>query len=192
MEEIEVKFLGINPEAIEEKLIKIGAKFNFDKIYQRIIFDYPDLRLNAQGAYLRLRDEGEKVTLAFKKRLGIKGGEDGQSDEAMEEIEVGVSDFESARQILLRLGFIEKLHQENRRRQWLLDGVEFDLEFWPLLEPYLEIEGLSYEQVDEAIKLLDLSPKDKKIFTNWQIYEAKGINLLDYQKITFAEQIYHS
>lgn len=72
MEEIEVKFLDIDPEAIEKRLLKIGAKFNFDKIHQRTIFDYPDLRLNAQGAYLRLRDEGEKVTLAFKKRLGVK------------------------------------------------------------------------------------------------------------------------
>ena len=59
MEEIEVKFLNIDSDLMEKKLLKIGAKKVFEKLYHRKVFDYPDLRLNDQGAWVRLRDEGE-------------------------------------------------------------------------------------------------------------------------------------
>ena len=66
MEEREVKFLNIDPGAIEKKLKNIGAKRIFDKVYRRRVFDHPDLRFNEKGAFLRLRDEGDKITMTFK------------------------------------------------------------------------------------------------------------------------------
>ena len=63
MEEIEVKFLNIGPDLIEAKLKKLGAKKVFEKIYKRRVFNYPDLRLDKAGAWVRLRDEGDKIAL---------------------------------------------------------------------------------------------------------------------------------
>ena len=68
MEEIEVKFLDINPAAIQERLKNIGANKVGQYFYRRRVFDYPDLRLDKQGAWIRLRDEGDKITLTFKQR----------------------------------------------------------------------------------------------------------------------------
>ena len=53
MEEIEVKFLTINQQEIENKLVKIGATKVFDRIFKRKVFDYPDLKLDNIGAYVR-------------------------------------------------------------------------------------------------------------------------------------------
>ena len=187
MEEIEVKFLNIDPVLIEEKLVDLGAEKTFEKIYRRRVFDHPDLRLNNRGAFVRLRDEGDKITLTFKQRLGVKTHDGKTNDKGMEEIEVNVSDFEKTAVLLKRIGLEEKFYEENRRIRYQLGDIEFDIDFWPLLEPYLEIEAPSWGKIDEAIKLLRLDPKDKKIFSTYQVYQLKGINENDYQILTLEK-----
>mgnify|MGYP003395435795 CR=1 FL=1 len=76
-------------------------------------------------------------------------------------------------------------YPENKRTRWVKSGIEFDIDTWPELEPYLEIEAQSWEKVDEAIVWLSLNPEDKKIFSTHQIYKLKGINELEYQRIAF-------
>ena len=185
MEEIEVKFLNINPEEIQKKLEKIGAKKVGEYFYRRRVFDYPDFRLDKQGAWIRVRDEGDKITLNLKRRLGVKTHDGTTSDEGMEEIEIIVSDFEKTAAFLLAVGFIEKFYQETKRIRWMKGDIEFDIDTWPQLNPYLEIEAPSWGKIDEAIKMLGLNIKDKKIFSTNQIYKLKGINELDYKRIAF-------
>lgn len=184
-EEIEVKFLNINVGAIEDKLKSIGAKKIGEYSYRRQIFDYPDYPLDKKGAWLRLRDEGDKITLSFKQRLGIEAHDGSVSDTGMEEIEITVSDFEKTKKLLLKIGLIEKFYQENKRIRWEKDGIEFDMDFWPQLEPYLEIEAKSWGEIDTAIGWLGLNPDEKKIFSANQIYKSKGINEIDYTRMTF-------
>jgi len=184
MEEIEVKFLNINIEEIEAKLKNIGAKKVFDKIYKIRIFDYPDLRLNDRKSWLRLRDEGDKVTVAFKRRLGVSQVA-GVNDQGMEELEVVVDNFDRTSDIFLSLGLMIKFYEEKRRIRYILDEIEFDIDLMPALDPFLEIESSSWENVDRGIKLLGLNPEDKKIFSASQIYALKGIKMLDYIEFKF-------
>ena len=143
MEEIEVKFLNIDPVILQEKLNSLGAKKTGEYLYRRRSFDYPDMRLAKQGAWVRLRTDGQKTTLAFKQRMGI-GTHDGTSnDQGMKEIEIVVDDFEKTTEILSAIGFVEKFYQENKRIRWAKGTTEFDIDIWPRLNPYLEIEAQS-------------------------------------------------
>ncbi len=187
MEEIEVKFLTIDPQKMQEKLVAIGAKKVFEKTYRRRVFDYPDLRLHKDGAWLRLRDEGEKITLSYKHRLGQKTHDGTANDESMVVIEVSVDDFEKTALLLQKIGFAEKHYIENRRVRYVLGEVEFDIDTYPRLDPYLEIEAPTWEEVDRAIELLGLNPQERKIFSTYQIYKLKGIDLNDYQILTFEQ-----
>ncbi len=187
MEEIEVKFLNIDAAAMADKLESLGAKKLFDRIYRVITFDYPDLRLNEQAAWVRLRDEGEQVTLAFKQRLGT--GKSGENDKGMLEHETVVSNFDQTAEIMRKIGLTEKFNEEKRRIRYVHNGIEYDIDEMPLLKPYLEIEASSWEEIDAAIKLLELDDKDKKICSAFQIYEQAGINMLDYKILTFKKQI---
>jgi len=185
MLEHEVKFLQINPEEIQEKLKAIGANKVGDFFYRRRVFDYPDWRLDKAASWLRLRDEGDKVMLSFKQRLGADAHDGTTQDEGMKEIEVEVSDFNKTADLIFHLGFIEKHYAENKRTRWKKGNVEFDIDTWPELEPYLEIEAPSYEEIDQAIVELGLNAKEKKIFTTNQVYALKGITVADHVRITF-------
>jgi adenylate cyclase class 2 len=174
MEEKEVKFLEIDVPAVEKKLMALGAKKVFTILYKRKVFDYPDLRLDKQAAWVRLRDEGDKITLTYKQRLGV--GETKHGDKSMEEIEVNVDDFIKTALLLERLGMKEKFYEENMRIRYTLNEVHFDIDTWPLLPPYLEIEADNWEAVDEGINALGLNPEDKKICSTHQVYKMYGYN----------------
>lgn len=184
MEEKEVKFLDIDPDLIEKKLKEIGAKWMFEIFYKRKVFDYPDYSLDKKGAWLRVRDEGDRIMLGYKQRIGMGKGKDG-NDEGMEEVEVEVSDFDKTCEILLKSGLTEKHYWENKRIRYMLDDIEFDIDFWPKIKPYLEIEAPLWESVDRGILLLGLNPNDGKKFSTQQVYKLAGINSNDYKVGTF-------
>ncbi len=113
--EIEFLFDKIDPKDIEDRIIRIGAKKQFDMVFESVTFDYPDFRLNNDSAWIRLRKEGDIVKLAFKKRLGVKSESDSNNiieHSGMEEIEFEISDFQKAIDYHLAIGFVIKYHQE--------------------------------------------------------------------------------
>jgi len=187
MEEREVKFLDIDVAEIEQKILALGGVKQFDRVFKRIVFDYPDLRLDKQAAWVRLRDEGDKVTFSYKQRLEV--GDGTSNDKSMLEHEVVVSDFEATAEILRSIGLVDKFYEENRRVQYKIGEVELDIDTWPQLNPYLEIEAPNWGLVDEMIVKLELNPDDKKIYSTNQIYAAAGINENDYSRITFNEMV---
>lgn len=187
MEEIEVKFLDIDPVGIQERLRSIGATKVGEYFQRWRVFDYPDWRLDKKGAWLRLRDEGDgRVTLTFKQRLGIMSRDGVANDAGMEEIEVRVDDFEKIAIMFSKIGFVEKHYAEKKRIRWEKDFVEFDIDTYPKLEAYLEIEAPSWEKIDDAISWLGLNPDEKKIFSANQAYALKGIKVADYTRIAFS------
>ena len=131
-----------------------------------------------------MRDEGDKITLAYKQRLGW---EKEGNDDGMEEVEIEISDYETAKEFLLKIGLVVKLEQEKRRTRWIKDDVEFDIDEWPQLRPYLEIESSSWEKVNNASKELGFNVDTQKICSATQVYEMEGINDKDYIKMTFDE-----
>lgn len=188
-QEIEAKILNIDIQSLEAKLSEIGAERISEKLFHNTNFDYPDFSLDKRGAWVRIRDEGDKITFAYKQRLGIKDLAAGADDDGMEEHEVEVSDFETTKQILLSIGLVEKFSQEKKRITWQKDSVTFDIDTWPKIDPYLEIEADNWEAVDAAIVELGFDLKDKKICSANQVYALKGINILDYKKMSFSEFI---
>ena len=187
MEEIEVKFLNVDKEQLEAKLLAIGAHKEGNYFYRRSVFDYPDLRLDNDGAWVRLRDEGGKTMLAFKQRLGMQGNSG--NDEGMYERETEVGDFDATADILRKIGLTDKFYFENKRTRYILGDTEFDIDEWPLLAPYLEIEAPSWEDIDKAIALLGFNKDDAKKFTTTQMYALEGIDDKDYQIMTFEKQV---
>ncbi len=187
MEEIEAKFLDIDVATLREKLENLGATLvgNFD--YRRKLFDYPDYRLDAKSAWIRLRDEGEHITLSYKERIGVASGQFG--DVGMKEIEVIVSDFDQTESLLKAIGLIEKRYEENRRERWMFGDIVFDIDTWPLIPTYLEIEAPSWEAVEKAARDLGLSWETHIRSSANQVFKKYGLDNHDYSVFTFDRQI---
>ncbi|RTK94958.1 CYTH domain-containing protein [Candidatus Saccharibacteria bacterium] len=66
--EIEAKFLRIDHHALREQLKAIGAVCEQPmRTMHRVILDFPDGGLKKQHAWARVRDEGDKVTVTYKR-----------------------------------------------------------------------------------------------------------------------------
>jgi adenylate cyclase class 2 len=172
-EEIECKFLDVDKNKTELLLVELGAKKEFDRIFKRIVFDYPDLRMHKEFAWLRLRDEGDRVTVSYKQRQGVVKGE---SDKGMKEIEITVDDFERTSHIFEAIGLKPKFYEENERIQYKLDGVEVVIDTWPLIPSYIEIEGSSWSEVRSVAEKLGFNWEDKVIYSTMQVYDKYGIH----------------
>lgn len=143
-QEIEVMFIHINKEEMRAKLKTVGAilvRPEYDQ--HRTIFD---LITSNQYKWIRVRDEGEQVTLSYK--------EAGFTLEAQQEIEIVVDSYEKTVAFLEATGHIVRSIQETKREQWLLDGAEVTIDTWPFIEPVLEIEGDSEEVIKNATEKL--------------------------------------
>ncbi|MFA5744640.1 MAG: CYTH domain-containing protein [Candidatus Paceibacterota bacterium] len=146
--EVEATFIPADHIALRKKLGDIGAKLiRPERLIRRTIFDYEDLRLDAKAAWVRLRDEGDSITLTFKQRTN-------ETINGMKEIEIVVDDYIRTKELLLAIGLIVKAEQETKRELWEIDGTQVMLDTWPWLEPIAEIEGESEETVKELSQRL--------------------------------------
>lgn len=144
--EIEVKFLHTDHDKIRDKLKQLGATLVTPmRLMRRVTIDTEKMR--QKNAYIRIRDEGDKVTMTYKQfdELSIDGAK---------EIETEVGDFQSAIDLLHAAGLPYHSFQESKREEWLLDKIEIVLDEWPWLKPYIEIEGYSVESVQKTAELL--------------------------------------
>ena len=153
--EIEAKFLNINIDAVRAALKSAGATCEQPmRMMRRALIEEPHHYEN--HSFIRVRDEGDKITLTFKKR----GHRDANRIDNTAEIEVVVSDFEKTVELFKEAGWEYKTFQESKRETWHLGDVEVVIDEWPWLEPYIEIEADSEEKVRSAAKTLGFDWSD--------------------------------
>lgn len=146
--EIEAKFLDIKKEKIQNTLKKNEAVLVHPEcLMRRKNFDYPDSRLEKIGGWVRVRDEGDMVTLAYKQLVD-------RTIEGTKEISLKVEDFDKVTDFLLAIGLDNKSYQETKRERWDFEGVEVTIDTWPWIPTFVELEGPSEEKLKEvAVKL---------------------------------------
>lgn len=145
--EYEATFPNIDKDKLREKLGEIGAELvRPEFIQKRKVFNLPKGH-EILGGWLRVRDEGDKITMTLKIV-------DGDRIENQKEINVLVESFDAACELLRTLGCQEKAYQVSKRELWLLDEVEITLDEWPYLEPFVEVEGKSEERVKQVSEKL--------------------------------------
>lgn len=146
--EIEAKFTYIDHDEVRTKLEQAGGQLMTPLFtMRRTLFDYEDLRLDSKKAWLRVRQEADKVTMSFKQRLGLE-------IDSMKEVEVVVSDYEDTRRILQESGLTIKAEQDQKREVWKLGECEVTLDEWPWIPKFIEIEGPSNEAVQAVSEQL--------------------------------------
>ncbi len=176
--EYEVRVLEIDKDKIQSKLKELNAVLIEDVFQKRYVYDFKPV---IPTKWIRLRTNGSKTTLTIKnvESFNIDG---------TKEIEIEVSDFDTTNEILKELGYIPKGIQENKRIKYNLNGVEIDIDTWPKIPSFLEIEGTNEEDVYNTLKLLGI-PKEKSTSLSIQdIYkEIYGIDIEKEPNLSFEK-----
>ncbi len=169
--EFEVRVLEVNIENIEKKLESMGAIKKGVYNQKRYVYDLNPIE---NGKWIRLRTNGKNTTLAFKDVVS-------DTIDGTKEIEFEVSSIDEAKEFMKKIGFEYRSFQENTRIQYELDGAEIDIDTWPMIPTYMEIEGKSEKQVYDMIKKLEID-EDKITALNCDDIYRKIYNI-DINKI---------
>lgn len=139
--EIEAKFLDVDIKSLRSLLRKSGAELVYsERLMKRKTYDDPDHRMHKVGGWVRLRHEGDKITLSYKQL-------NDRTLHGTKEITVEVNDFDVADSFLRSIGLIPKSDQETKREFWRLDSSEITIDTWPWIPTFVEIEAGSEEVV---------------------------------------------
>ena len=169
--EYEIRVLEINKEEIVNKLKKLGAimKGNFKQ--KRYVYD---LKPAENGKWIRLRNNGNVTTLTYKDIVS-------NTLDGTKEVEFEVEDFDKANEFLEKIGFINRSYQENERIQFILNNVEIDIDSWPMIPTYMEIEGESEEEILNIKRVLNIDESNVTTLNCDDIY--RQIYKIDISKI---------
>ena len=136
---------------------------------------------NNSKKWIRLRKTNKKTTLTVKHILA----DNDTSLQQMMETEIEVPSIKEANDFLQALGYSHKSYQEKRRISYVLDNHEIDIDTWPGLPTYMEIEGESEEDLNKILNLLGYSMKDTVSCTVDEIYKNLGIDSLNIRELKF-------
>jgi len=164
--EYEATFIKVDKQEIRERLKKFGATLVRPEFLQkRIVFNLPKER-QIKGGWVRIRDEGDKITMSLKIISGKR-------IENQKEVCIKVDSFQKAEELLSFLGCDKKAYQENKRELWKMGDVEITIDEWPFLEPFVEIEGCSEEEVKRTSEELGFNYKEALFCSTDFLYSRK-------------------
>ncbi|MEK9174583.1 MAG: CYTH domain-containing protein [Patescibacteria group bacterium] len=182
--EIEAKFLDIDPDSLRKKLREIGARLIYpERLMTRKVFDFADHRLEKEGAWVRVRDEGDKITLSYKKLID-------RSLYGTKEITIEVNDFEQTCNFLLTLGFVQDSFQETKREKWKFEDCEITIDIWPWIPIFVELEASTEGKIKDLTGKLGLDWEQAlhgSVETAYQKYFNVSEEEIDgWERITFG------
>ena len=187
--EIEAKFLNVDIENIRSKLTSVGAVCEQPMRDMRRALIEEDHHA-ADNMFIRIRDEGDKVTLCLKKKT--KSLEESTIDSTYE-VETTVGDFDKTVEIFRVAGWHYTTYQESRRETWKLGEVEVVIDEWPWIPPFIEIEATTEQEVRETAELLGFEWSDAVFGSVDVIYNdtfpdmtVRGV--IDVAEVRFADQ----
>lgn len=182
--EREVKFLDIDVKTIKNQLKELGAEDQGEHLLTEVIFYFgnsgkPEGKKDRR--YVRVRSYNAKIFLTYK-RLPP------EPSIGVQEIEFEVGNAEEAKAFVEALGWTAARQQEKRRHTFFLNNITFDIDTWPNVPPYIEIEAETEEEIKKGASLLGLEWETKIIKSAAGVLkDYYDIDVWSLKKYTFEE-----
>ena len=171
--EIETKVLDINMNKVLDTLVKLGAKKLLNTRFVVDWFREPGTKEGEDLWFLRIRtNSNSESEVTWKAKSEILG-----TARKHKEINFSISEPDKLADVFQEIGLERYAHQEKQRISYSHKDWHFDIDQYPSMPPYLEIEGKSEEHIREAIDLLGL--KNNKTWAKGErtlIQEVYGLN----------------
>ena len=125
----------------------------------------------------------ESVTLTVKHIL--KANE--TNIQQMQETEIRVDSFEETNELLEKIGFFHRSYQEKKREKYILNEHEIDIDTWPGIPTYFEVEGKDKKDLEEILNTLGYSFDDAISCTVYEIYRKIGMDINNMSELKFED-----
>jgi len=180
--EIEVRFLEIDQSALIAKLNSLKAQdFGEDFLKEIIFYDRELTWQYAKKRIVRIRQTKQGAFLTFKSKTE-------ESDMIAKEIEMKIEDVDKMKDFLEEVGLVAYRLQEKRRHTFKLGEVIVDIDTWPSVPTYVELEGPDEDSLRKAAANLDLDWKNVVLEAPRFIIEEKyGIPVSKLRHFTFSK-----
>lgn len=156
---------------------QIISIFNSSKIFQKEISN----KLINPNKWIRLRQSNDKIELTTKHIYD----KNNSSMQKVEECEIIVSDLNETNRLLEEIGIVRRNYQEKIRHSFKYKTAEIELDEWPKLKPYLEIECDDEKIINEIIEKLNLKGKEIVSLNTEQLYRRINIEILKISDLQF-------
>lgn len=179
--EYEVVFTNIDRNEIIQKIKDLWWICSKDNtLMKRVVFDTQNWW---NGSYIRVRDEWDKITTTYKETKEWK-----LDITSVSELETEVWDFDTMVWIYRKLWLKEKSYQEMYREIWQINNeIEFMIDLWPWLNPYIEVEWENEEIVKKYSKIFWFDYDNWVFGSSFQIYEKEL--WIDFETINKLKEI---
>lgn len=134
---------------------------------------------NNSKKWIRVRQTNDKTTIAVKHILA----DNGTNLQQMLETEIEVPSIKEANNLLEALGYSYKSYQEKERITYVLDEYELDIDTWPGIPTYVEVEGKSEDDLNNILNKLGYSIKDTISCTADEVYRKYGKSMFDNREL---------
>lgn len=180
----------------DEELSKIIEKLNIKDLriinelpieeIRDILFDsdleksFSKFNINP-NKWIRLRETNGKAELTVKHIL------EKETDrfQYVIENEIEVSSLEETNVILESVGISKRAYQEKVRYSYEYKDAEIEIDVWPLLKPYLEIECDNKDVINEIIENLNLENHECVSLNTEALYKRINIDIHSISELKF-------
>lgn len=177
--EIETKVLDIDAKEILRKLRVLGAKKVSDTRLKVAWYRLKGVKEGTDPWFLRIRTNSDGVNevtwKAVIRTLGVS--------RKCKEINFNIAEPEKLAELFLEIGLEKYAYQEKDRISFTHKKWRFDLDQYPKMPAFLEIEGTSEKSVREAMALLGLS--DNRTWAKGERVLIQEIYGLDWYEMKF-------
>ena len=174
---IEKQFGLDSVEEILEKSISEIVNFLENSIVEK---SFKKFMIN-ENKWLRLRRSNDKVMLTSKHILE----KNKNNFQNVVETEIEVSSLEETNLLLESLGLAKRSYQEKIRYSYKYKSAEIEIDIWPLLKPYIEIECDDENTINEVVELLGVSDKEIVSLNTEQLYKRINIDVHSMSELKF-------
>lgn len=178
-EEIETRFLDINKDELVKKLVSLGAIDKGEEKLEEIIFHAADGSWIGKRKFVRLRKTKDKIKLTYKENIE-------QTVNSAREIELEVSDMDKCSKFLEKIGLKEMRQLEKYRHTFELGDTTIDIDTWPKIPTYMEIEGPSVEAVKNTCDRLGFDWEKRFDGDAREVFKHYGYDLDKIDVIAFT------
>lgn len=166
----------------EETFIQLLENKNLLEILNKVeLIDFLKQFHNNNKKWIRLRKTNQKTTIAVKHILANNN----TNLQQMLETEVEVESMQKAKELLEALGYSHKSYQEKKRKTYKLDKYEIDIDTWPQIPTYMEIEGENEEDLEVILNKLGYTIQDTISCTADDVYKKYGKSMFNERELKF-------